>query len=64
VLHAFSKLSDEFEKYNLLMDLYDSNEKLFFMLLQEHLELLMPVVYTPTVATACLRYGELALRTR
>lgn len=52
------------ERYVALRGIQDSNETLFFRLLQDHLEELMPVIYTPTVGEACQRYSSLPQRPR
>jgi malate dehydrogenase (oxaloacetate-decarboxylating) len=60
----FSANPTPIAKYNFLVALHDRNEVLFFRLLNEHIDEMMPIVYTPTVGEACQRFSHIFRRTR
>jgi malic enzyme len=64
VYDNFKSKSDYLEKYVFLTALQDRNETLFFRLVLEHLEEMVPIVYTPTVGTACQRFSHIYRRAR
>ncbi|XP_022650431.1 NADP-dependent malic enzyme-like isoform X2 [Varroa destructor] len=57
VLMNLNLYSSPLAKYCYLRELSDYNEKLFYRVMKEHTEMLMPLVYTPTVGDACLKYS-------
>ncbi|OWF50634.1 NADP-dependent malic enzyme-like [Mizuhopecten yessoensis] len=57
VMENFHRWQNDLDRYIYLMALQDRNEKLFYKVVSENVELMMPVIYTPTVGLACLKYG-------
>ena len=58
------KIPDALARYVYLMTWLDLNETVFYRALVEHLEELLPLVYTPTVGRACQEYGHIFQRPR
>jgi len=48
-----------FGKYSNMRDLQDNDETLFYSLIAEHVEELLPIVYTPAVGEGCQRFSEI-----
>ncbi|MCI0530969.1 MAG: NAD-dependent malic enzyme, partial [candidate division Zixibacteria bacterium] len=49
ILENFHKKENALEKYSYLMALESRNKNLFYRVVLDNLELMMPIVYTPTV---------------
>ena len=47
------------ERYIHLASLHDRNEVLFFRLIHDHIDEMMPLVYTPVVGEACQRFSHI-----
>ena len=55
----YCQYTDRMEKHIYLRAIQDSNETLFYRLVQTHLEEMMPIIYTPTVGDACEQFSDI-----
>lgn len=55
----YSTFRTNLNKHIYLRAIQDKNETLFYKLVQEHLEEMMPIIYTPTVGDACEQFSDI-----
>src|SRR5580704_4098566 len=61
---AFSLKPNDLERHIYLRQLQDTNEVLFYRLLLDHIDEMLPIVYTPVVALGCQEFSHIYRRPR
>jgi malate dehydrogenase (oxaloacetate-decarboxylating) len=59
VYKGYCLCANDLDRHIYLRAIQDSNETLFFHLLEEHLEEMLPIIYTPTVGEACEEFSNI-----
>ena len=59
VMENYRKKPTDIERYIYLNALRTRNENLFYRVVMDHIEQMMPIIYTPTVGQACQEYGHI-----
>ncbi|BET96308.1 NAD-dependent malic enzyme [Xenorhabdus taiwanensis] len=55
---------NDIDRHIYLRNIQDTNETLFYRLLDAHLSEMMPIIYTPTVGAACEHFSDIYRRAR
>ena len=60
----YCAFTDDINRHIYLRNIQDTNETLFYHLIENHLSEMMPIIYTPTVGEACQRFSDIYRRHR
>lgn len=60
----YCAFTDDINRHIYLRNIQDTNETLFYHLIENHLTEMMPIIYTPTVGEACQRFSDIYRRHR
>jgi len=58
----YDRLHDDLERHIFLRAVHDENQVLFYGFVGEHLEEMLPILYTPTVGLACEEFSHIYRR--
>ncbi len=64
VLGNLRRKTSDLEKYIFLIALQDRNERLFYRTVAEHIDEMLPIIYTPTVGEASQEFAHIFRRPR
>ncbi|AZL84584.1 NAD-dependent malic enzyme [Aliivibrio salmonicida] len=60
----YQSFENDMDKHIYLRNIQDTNETLFYRLVQNHISEMMPIIYTPTVGAACENFSNIYRRGR
>ncbi|MGB0893665.1 MAG: NAD-dependent malic enzyme [Parashewanella sp.] len=60
----YKRFDNDINKHIFLRNIQDTNETLFYRLVQDHVTEMMPIIYTPTVGLACESFSKNYRRNR
>ncbi len=55
----YSSFDETINKHIYLRAIQDNNETLYYRLVKEHIDEMMPIIYTPTVGDACEQFSDI-----
>src|SRR6188508_2351501 len=60
VMTNLERLPRDIDRYMLLSSVQERNERLFYRTVIEHIDRILPLIYTPTVGEACKEFSHIA----
>jgi malate dehydrogenase (oxaloacetate-decarboxylating)(NADP+) len=60
VIENLERLPRDIDRYMLLSALQERNERLFYRTVLDHIDRILPLIYTPTVGEACKEFSHIA----
>ncbi|OBU14596.1 NAD-dependent malic enzyme [Photobacterium aquimaris] len=60
----YQKFDNDMDRHIYLRNIQDTNETLFYRLVENHITEMMPIIYTPTVGSACEDFSNIYRRGR
>ncbi len=59
VMYALRRMSTDLERYSNLSFLQDRSDSLFYSVVTDNIEEILPIIYTPTVGQACKKFSHI-----
>ncbi|QIZ76410.1 NAD-dependent malic enzyme [Ferrimonas lipolytica] len=60
----YRSFTTDMDRHVYLRNIQDTNETLFYRLVEDHISEMMPIIYTPTVGAACEQFSNIYRRSR
>jgi malate dehydrogenase (oxaloacetate-decarboxylating)(NADP+) len=59
-MESLRRLPEDIDRYMAMSTLQERNEHLFYRVIHDHIQEILPIIYTPTVGEACLEFSHIA----